>query len=252
MNRSKGSPLMPEITALFIDDGGVLNDNALRGPAWQRLVADFFAPILGGDPTTWAEANRVVFERLWQFIIAGPQGQEYTVWYDTYQLRWLREMAAFARVAAPVDDAECLRLAWQAGDYITRRVRAAYPGAANAIHALRGTGRHLFTASGGLSRQLDGYLTGMGIREHFSTLYGPDLVNQAKDGIQYYRCIFAHAGVDPKHTLVVDDSLHVLAWARGAGAMTCLVSATSHQDPKADLTVTTLSDLPAALARVLA
>ncbi len=43
---------MPEITALFIDDGGVLNDNALRGPQWQRLVAEFFVPALGGDRAT--------------------------------------------------------------------------------------------------------------------------------------------------------------------------------------------------------
>ena len=28
---------MPELT-IFLDDGGVMNDNALRGPEWQRLA----------------------------------------------------------------------------------------------------------------------------------------------------------------------------------------------------------------------
>jgi hypothetical protein len=28
---------------LFLDDGGVMNDNALRGPQWQRWVARIFA-----------------------------------------------------------------------------------------------------------------------------------------------------------------------------------------------------------------
>ena len=45
------------IEAIFIDDGGVLNDNALRGQQWPGLVAEFFAPRLGGWPKAWAEAN---------------------------------------------------------------------------------------------------------------------------------------------------------------------------------------------------
>ena len=31
---------------LFLDDGGVMNDNRLRGEQWRRMVAEFFTPIL--------------------------------------------------------------------------------------------------------------------------------------------------------------------------------------------------------------
>lgn len=44
---------------ILLDDGGVMNDNRLRGEQWQRLVGEFFAPQLGGESAAWAEANRI-------------------------------------------------------------------------------------------------------------------------------------------------------------------------------------------------
>ena len=49
---------------LFIDDGGVLNDNSRRAPEFQRLVAQFFPPRLGGEPAAWAEGNRETFQQV--------------------------------------------------------------------------------------------------------------------------------------------------------------------------------------------
>ena len=49
---------------IFLDDGGVMNDNRLRAGQWQQLVAEFFTPRLGGTPEGWAAANRVVIEWL--------------------------------------------------------------------------------------------------------------------------------------------------------------------------------------------
>ena len=33
---------------VFLDDGGVMNDNNERGLQWQRLVSEYFVPLLGG------------------------------------------------------------------------------------------------------------------------------------------------------------------------------------------------------------
>lgn len=242
---------MRDITAVFLDDGGVMNDNTLRSAEWQRLVAEFFVPILGGDHAAWAEANRLVFERFLEFINIGPQGQDYVRWWDEYQRRWLHEMADFVGVSPPDDDAECIKLADEAAVYITRRVRSAYPGATEAVRALHEMGISLFTASGGHSRELDGYLSGMGVRGLFHTLYGPDIINQAKyptDSAEYYRRAFAHAHVDPEGALVADDSPNCLAWARSVGAMTCLISAGPPQSRPANLVVPSLADLPAVLS----
>jgi len=240
---------MPGVTALFMDDGGVMSDNTLRSPEWHRLVAEFFAPRPGGDSAAWSEANRVVFERLVPLLISGPREQDYVTWFDLYQLQWLREMVAYVGVIAPIDDVQCLGLVWQASDYITQRVHSAYPGVVDAIRTLHRKGFKLFTASGEHSRELNGYLKGMGIREYFDTLYGSDLVNLGKYSIEYYRRIFDHAGVAPNHALVVDDKLHNLAWAASLGAITCLVSASPHGGAEADFIIPSLADLPAALEK---
>ncbi len=39
------------LLTIFLDDGGgVMNDNEVRGPQWQRLVGEYFSPTLGGAP----------------------------------------------------------------------------------------------------------------------------------------------------------------------------------------------------------
>jgi HAD superfamily hydrolase (TIGR01509 family) len=234
-----------DIDALFIDDGDVLNDNAIRGPQFRRLVAEFFAPRLGGGRIAWEEANRSVADTfLFQQVFAsGSEAEDYASWWGGYQVQWLRRMAAIVGAYLPDRDTECLRLACEAIDYITPRIMSEYPGAAEAVSDLHRMGFSLFTASGEHSRELDGYLRGMGIRQHFEVLYGPDLVNAAKYSVEYYRRIFVHAGIAPRRALVVDDKLRHLAWASELGARTCLVGAPG-QSLKIDLVVSALADLP--------
>src|SRR5260221_13517654 len=50
----------------FLDDGGVMNDNSTRALQWQRLVSEFFVPLLGGPAEAWTHANRVVADRLFE------------------------------------------------------------------------------------------------------------------------------------------------------------------------------------------
>jgi hypothetical protein len=57
------------------------------------------------------------------------------------------------------------------------------------------------------------------VRDLFRTsLYGPDLVNTAKEVPGYHSRIFEDAGVELGEAVVVDDSLLVVAWAWEAGA----------------------------------
>jgi hypothetical protein len=64
----------------------------------------------------------------------------------------------------------------------------------------------LRTASGERSWQLEGYLTGMGVRGCFVDLYAVDLVDTAKASRLFYERIFMYAGIAPDDALVVDDS----------------------------------------------
>jgi len=154
----------------------------------------------------------------------GPGELDFLAFRAQSDRDWLVGMTEMVGVEAPEGDA-CLRLAREAYGFVTRRVRSAFPGAVDAIRQLHTTGYPLYTASGEDSDHLDGYLQGMGVRDLFRTLYGPDLVNTAKEAPGYHSRIFEDAGVEPGEAVVVDDSPLVIAWAREAGAMRVLVSA---------------------------
>ena len=241
---------------LFIDDGGVMNDNSLRRQQWPALVGEFFAPRLGGDFEVWREANQSAFEDAWERSKARLD-LGFDAWARAYDIDWLRIMASRVGVAAPDDDDEALTLARQAVLYIITRVRSAFPGAAEAICRLSDLGCALYTASGSVSWELDVYLACIGVRERFTALYGPDLVQRFKypfgDGT-YYSAIFDHAGVSPSSAVVVDNALVNLALAAAAGARTVLVTSAEDRVPspagfEPDFRVPVLADLPALLER---
>ena len=232
---------------LFLDDGGVLNDNAVRGPQWQRLVGEYFAPRLGGAPAAWAEANKVVIDRLmagggWDGLMrASPNFAAYEA---NYFVRWLPEMCVEVGVPAPPPE-DCVAHGLAAEAYIIPRVRSAYPGAVEAVRALRAAGYELHTASGGGSRLLRLYLDGMGVRQFFGRLYGPDLIETFKTGPDYYTRILADRGLAADEALFLDDSPTVLGWARQAGTRALLVG----QAAEGIEAIGSLAELPAWLER---
>jgi HAD superfamily hydrolase (TIGR01509 family) len=240
---------------IYLDDGGVMNDNRPRGEQWRRLLGEFFPPRLGGTPAGWAEANRAVFGRLFEesaWLARVEAHADYAAFDRSYMLDWLRGMCAHLGLSAPADDDACYQLANAACRYVTERVRTAYPGAVEAIRQLHAAGHTLYTASGERSLELDGYLTGMGVRECFRRLYGPDLVNIAKERPEYFPAVFADAGVDPADCLVVDDRPHYVARAARAGARVVYVRPADGDygdAPEAIGTIGALAELPALLAR---
>jgi beta-phosphoglucomutase-like phosphatase (HAD superfamily) len=222
---------VPNLLKLFIDDGGVLNNNARRGPQFARLVAKYLQPRLGGSPEAWTAANLEVAAGLFERHFAHFKASPYASWHavvDDYEVDWLCGMCARVGVAAPLDRATARRLARECDAYVTRRVHTAIPGSVAAIRMLRRAGFTLLTASGEASWELDGYLTGMRVRAFFDGhLYGPDQVDAAKASPLYYERVFAHCGVTPTNALVVDDSEQALDWAAETGANTVLCNATA-------------------------
>ena len=234
---------------IFLDDGGVMNDNRLRGTQWQRLVAEFFTPRLGGTLEDWAAANRAVAEWLFDPNNWAPRLQaaaSYAEFDRTYQLDWLRTMCTALGLPTPPDD-EAVALARAATDYVTRRVQSAFPGAVEAIRTLHAQGYTLHTASGEPSQDLDGYLSGMGVRACFGRLYGPDLIDTLKAGPDYYARLLADAGVDPTDALFVDDNPAAAGWAAAAGARTILVGAHDPTTAPTTYHINSLADLPTLL-----
>ncbi|HZR42055.1 MAG TPA: HAD family hydrolase [Ktedonobacteraceae bacterium] len=238
---------------IFLDDGGVMNDNTQRGPQWRRLVAEFFTPLLGGTPEAWSEANRTMSDQLfdpvnWQKRIQAAS--DYASFDRRYQLDWLAGMCEFVGVPTPPEE-EYLELAYRATAFIISRVRADFPGAIDAVRTLHSQGYTLHTASNGCSRDLNSLLNGMGIRDCFGRLYGPDLVNAFKlKGPEYYERIFADLGISPTDALVVDDSSRAISLAAQTGARTVLVNNSFHQETAGTLQIKSLAELPQMIHRL--
>lgn len=241
---------MPKIENIFLDDGGTLNDNSLRGPQWQRLVGEFFAPRLGGAPEEWARANTTVF---WQAFSnqaqrrrAGSLDDPQADW-EQYLNEWLTLMCEAVGVPRPVSPSELLALAQEGQDYIMPLFHAGFPGAALAVQDLSQSFQ-MFTASGGCSWELQYAVGNLGLGGIFRRLYGVDLVRTPKSSPLFYQRIFADASVDPATALVVDDTLDALRWARGAGAgLVVLVSPQSQTRPDVDAMISSLAALPVTL-----
>jgi HAD superfamily hydrolase (TIGR01509 family) len=234
---------------IFLDDGGVMNDNSTRALQWQRLVSEFFVPRLGGPPDAWSRANRVVADRLFEpdawrkRVRAAP---DYSSFDRAYQVEWLRGMCELVGVGTPPEE-ECLHLARRAAAFITPRVRAAYPGVVDTIRTLHRQSYTLHTASGESSTELAGYLQAMGVRDCFGRLYGPDLIDTLKEGPEYYERIFADLGIAAAEALVVDDSADATRWAARLGARTVLISSSPHPQTGVTSHLGSLAELPALL-----
>ena len=227
---------------IFIDDGGVMNDNNKRASQWQHLVSEFFVPLLGGSPEAWASANRIVADQLlelesWRARIRASAN--YASFDFDYYVDWLGGMCELAGVPAPPEE-ECLVLGHRAVAYITSRVHAAFPGVVDTIRTLHQQGYTLHTASGESSIDLAGYLGGMGVRDCFGRLYGLDLIDTFKEGPEYYERIFADCGVSPTDALVIDDSPQAINWAAQLGARTLLVNNSPHPETGITLSITSL------------
>lgn len=210
-----------DLRVVFIDDGGVLNDNDARAPQWRRLLGQFLTPRLGGTPDAWAAANVGAFERSWARYVAHVEGagdaRGIEKWSREERARWLIDMCEQVGVGVPPSPSD---YAIAVGRWVSERVRSEIPGAIDAVRWLHGRGLVLNTASGGMSWELEPYLRAMGIRDLFDHLYGPDLIDRYKNGPHFYEALLADAGVDADAAVVVDDGEKVRGWARDAGLRT--------------------------------
>ncbi len=244
---------MSEIQAVFLDDGGVLNNNELRAPQWQKLIAQYFAPRYGGNHNAWKKANRIAFENLlksWKKAKKKPELDFQTFWQNESEL-WITTMFHQVGVAPPPLH-EQYNVAIKAEEWITPRVRAAFPGVIQTVRLLKERGYSLYTASGGTSWQLRGYLTGMGIADYFEEFYGADLINTMKASSLFYKRMFRHAGISPEQALVVDDFPENVLRAREEGATGVLVT-TSENENLENLfySITRIDSLPNIIDKII-
>jgi len=244
-------PGLDHVEAIFLDDGGVLNDNSLRGPQWIRMSGEYFPPRFGGARAAWEVANEKVAKAEAEMHARGelfPVDGSFIDAWRSQEIGWLRAMCELVGVDAPADDDKAFKTARAAIDHIAPKIHAAIPGSADAIRSLHKSGYRLYMASSSPSVDLMHHLVGLGVDDLIHTMYGTDLVDTWKGSRHFYDRIFEDSGVSPDSVLVVDDANPAIGWAAEAGAKTVLISPISPSNADADLVLDRLADLPEVLA----
>jgi len=221
---------------IFFDDGGVMNDNSLRGEQWKKILVEYLVPRYGGDPEVWKKANHKAVEiliREMEILRNSNLSISFSKHQEHLDKLWLEYMFR----AHPIDfppATEYSTICREIDAFVTPQVKSSYPGIIEAIKEIYSIGLPLHTASGELSVQLNGYLTGMGIRHCFSTLYGPDLINTFKGGKEYFQAIFTSEKILPSQAIIIDDSPKILTIAEDLGAKvihSCVDKSVTHPSP---------------------
>ena len=206
------------VRAVFIDDGGVLNDNRVRGCEYRALIGEFMSARFGGSAQQWAEANGRTFSPLWADLQSRiTDFTTHEAYQREYELLWIHRMCCSMGVPTPPDDM-AMTTAREAHLYAGRHARTEVDGATACIWKIFHAGYSLYTASGTPSWELREILGRMGVYAAFSDVYGPDLVDHVKYGVAFYDRIFAKAGLSPRECLVIESSQESCLWAMEAGA----------------------------------
>ena len=218
---------------IFFDDGGVLNDNRIRGKQWKKLVGEYYSTRFGGDPEIWGEANHKVLSSL--IDIFWRDGKEnfddYQAFYTDYKKKMVLGMFKEAGKDIPkhIDLVEVFNSVRQ---FVIPKVRSAIPGVIDSIKKLFARDFILYTAAGAVSIEMKMYLKGMGIIQYFKEFYGPDLINTWKSGSEYCKAIFKHSGVDPTKAIVIEDQPRFLNNALEVGTNVIQACITGEHKPQ--------------------
>lgn len=80
---------------IFLDDGGVMNNDQIRGKQWQKLIGKYFSPKFGGKPDMWGIANkRFITEYMNNYREEISKNIElpYSEIYESYIEEWINSM----------------------------------------------------------------------------------------------------------------------------------------------------------------
>lgn len=230
---------------IFFDDGGVLNDNRIRGEHWKTFVGEYYSTRFGGEPELWGEANHKLISTL--FNIFWKEGKEkfsdYKVFYNDFKKNMVLGM--FREVGKiPPRNINIEEVYNSAREYVIPKVQSAIPGVINSIKELYAKKFSLYTAAGAVSIEMKMYLEGMGIIQCFKEFYGPDIINTWKSGPNYYKEIFKHSKVNPTKSIIIEDQPRFLDNAQQMGANVIQACITGEHKPQFPFFVEDMRNLP--------
>jgi HAD superfamily hydrolase (TIGR01509 family) len=237
---------------LFIDFDDTLSDAKTFGVQYVHALSERLASAYGGEVTAWTEALvpelGAGIARYEAQFLGNPLGG-YTAWLEEERARTAESLFRSVGRTLPPEESPAELAKRIQFDALTA-VHAVYPGAAEALKRLSEAGVRLMMASSQDSYFLRGALTGAGIVERFDTLYGPDLVDCAKEGTEFYRRLFEASGIRPSQAVVLDDQVMCLDWAEEAGARVVQACVRADaEEPEFPVVLTEFAQLPTLLRK---
>jgi HAD superfamily hydrolase (TIGR01509 family) len=242
---------VPEPLHVFLDFDETLSDMPALGRQYVGRASVFLAAEFGGDPAEWApevvQTLTEMMERYTEAFAGNPLGG-YVVWMEAEMGRAAGDLLR-RRAVMPRQDETPAQLAYRVQRMALSECDALFPGAVEAVRELRERGARVHLASAHQSLYLADALRGTGLEPLVETLFGPDLVDCAKEGPEYYRRVFATCGIRPDQAVVVDDQPVCLDWAEEAGARVIQACLRPDSVPEFPTVLRALPDLPALLDR---
>ena len=205
---------------LFLDFDETLSDSFVLRTQYVREVGRLLAQSYGKTEDEWAKATvdfLIELEKDYMARFVGKPLAGYSDWLDEARQKSAERL--FSALEQPIPD-EAVRMIRETQFAALTACNAAFPGAYEALDALFQADARVYLASGNDSEYLLAAATGAGIERFTESKFGPDLIDCAKEGPEYYDRIFEAVGITPDAAIVVDDQPEALQWAMAAGAKT--------------------------------
>ncbi len=205
---------------LFIDFDDTLSDSFVLRTQYAREVGALLAQSYGKTEDEWAKATAdllMILEKDYVARFVGNPLGGYSEWLHAARQKSAETLFSVLNLPVP---GNAIQIIIETQFNALTACDASFPGAYAALDALFQADVRVQLASGNESEFLLAALIGAGIESFTESKFGPDLVDCAKEGPEYYLKIFEATGVAPSDALVVDDQPEALQWAMAAGAKT--------------------------------
>lgn len=209
---------MPGERFIFLDFDDTISDPVRLLPQYVHEIGSILSPLFGGDTEDWAGhalETLSVLEREYSATFVGKPLAGYCKWLETIRIRSAEVLLGKMGKAVP---AKANQLSIETQFNALLQCNALFPGADEVVHNLYEAGWRVQMASGQESEYLMAALMGSGIESYVESKFGPDLIDCAKEGPEYYERMFLACGISAADAIVVDDYIPALHWAMDTGA----------------------------------
>jgi phosphoglycolate phosphatase-like HAD superfamily hydrolase len=210
---------MSDRPVVFLDFDDTISDMRSLGPQYVVQLSIILAARFGGSEEGWAV---ILADELpaslarYAEAFAGRPCMGFAKWVAAERARVAHTVIRRMGLTPLVVDLSKLALQFQTA--ALKNCDALFPGVRDTLARLAEAGFQVHIASSQESAYLEAALEGAGIRAFVGTAYGPDLLDCAKEGPEFYEKLFRHAAVIPSNAVVIDDQPECLRWAAAAGA----------------------------------